>query len=70
MNTNVGMIDRFVRLGLGLILLFSPLLNIPAIWSSQTFAYVSMAIGLVLIGTGLFGHCLLYRVFGIRTNNS
>ena len=68
MNTNVGMIDRFVRLGLGLVLLFSPLLNIPAIWSSPAFAYVSMAIGLVLIGTGLFGHCLLYRLFGIRTN--
>ena len=70
MDVNVGMIDRLIRFGLGLLLLFSPLLNIPAIWSSQAFAYVSMAVGLVLIGTGLFGHCMLYRVFGIRTNKT
>lgn len=70
MDLNVGRIDRLVRFGLGLVLLVSPLLNIPAIWSSQAFAYVSMAVGLVLIGTGLFGYCLLYRVFGIRTTKT
>ncbi|MEO0916381.1 MAG: DUF2892 domain-containing protein [Pseudomonadota bacterium] len=70
MNTNVGLIDRIIRLVLGLVLLFSPLLNVPAIWASQPLAYISMAVGLVLLGTGLFGHCLLYRVFGITTNNS
>lgn len=68
MNVNVGKTDRIARLILGLVLVFSPLLNAPAIWSSQALAYTSMAIGLILFLTGLVGHCLLYRVFGISTN--
>lgn len=68
MNANVGMIDRLIRIALGAVLLLSPLLNIPEIWSSQTLAYLSMVVGLVLFGTGLSGFCLLYRVLGIRTN--
>ena len=70
MNANVGMIDRIVRLGLGIALLLSPLLNTPAIWSSQALAYAAMAVGLVLIGTGLFSFCPLYRVLGIGTKRS
>lgn len=70
MNVNVGKMDRIARLVLGLVLVFSPLLNAPAIWSSQALAYTSMAIGLVLCITAVIGHCLLYRVFGINTNNA
>ncbi len=70
MDANVGMIDRLVRLVIGIALLLSPLLNIPAIWSSQSLAYVSMAVGLILIGTGLFSFCPLYRLLGTGTNRS
>lgn len=65
MNANVGTVDRILRLGVGLFLLFSPLLNLPAIWTSQLIAYVSIAAGLVLLGTGIFGFCPLYRLLGI-----
>ena len=67
MNTNVGMADRIVRIVLGLALLFSPLLNVPAIWGSSQLAYISIAVGLVLAGTAVFGFCPLYRVLGIST---
>lgn len=67
MKMNVGNIDRFVRALLGIALLISPLLNIPAIWSNATFAYVSMAVGLVLAVTALIGVCPLYRLIGIST---
>ena len=70
MNANVGPIDRIVRLALGAALLLSPLLNMPQFWSSQTLAFASMAIGLILIGTGLFGFCPLYRVLGIGVKGS
>ena len=70
MITNAGMIDRLVRLAIGLLLLFSPLLNTPAIWSSEPVAYGSMAVGLVLIATGMFGFCPLYRLLGVQTNKS
>lgn len=70
MLANVGFTDRILRLAIGLILLFSPLLNIPAIWSSSSWAYLSMIVGIVLIGTGLFSFCPLYRVLGIGTKRS
>lgn len=67
MNANVGTIDRILRIVLGLALFVSPLLNIPAIWSSAPLSYVSMAVGLVLAGTALVRFCPLYRILGIST---
>ena len=67
MTANLGNADRIVRLLLGLVLFIAPLLNMPAIWSNSTFAYASMAIGVVLAATALFRFCPLYRVFGIST---
>ena len=67
MYTNVGNLDRIVRAVLGIVLLISPLLNMPAIWSNATFAYVSMAVGLILAVTAFAGFCPLYRLFGISS---
>lgn len=67
MTANLGTFDRILRLIVGLALLFSPLLNVPAIWSSGNWASVSMAIGLILTATALFNFCPIYRIFGIST---
>lgn len=67
MTANVGSPDRLIRGIVGLLLLFMPLLNIPAIWSSPAFAYGSMAVGLILVLTALFRFCPLYRIIGIST---
>lgn len=67
MTANLGNFDRFARALLGLVLLAAPLLNQPAIWSNSTFAYASMAVGVVLLGTSLFRFCPLYRLLGIST---
>ena len=67
MIANLGSLDRILRLVIGLALLVSPLLNIPAIWTDGSWAYVSMAVGLVLTGTALFNFCPIYKLFGIST---
>lgn len=67
MTANLGTWDRILRLVIGLALLFSPLLNIPAIWAESSWAYVSMAVGLILTATALFNFCPMYRIFGIST---
>jgi hypothetical protein len=36
-------------------------------WSSATLAYVSMALGAVLVVTAFFRFCPLYRLLGIST---
>jgi hypothetical protein len=67
MNANLGNLDRVIRIILGLALIVAPLLNIPAVWSSAVLSYGSMAVGLVLVVTGLFRFCPIYRIFGIST---
>lgn len=67
MSANVGNADRLFRLVVGIVLLLSPLLNMPAIWSSGGFAYASMAVGVILIATSLFRFCPLYRLIGVST---
>lgn len=56
---NVGMIDRLIRIVLGLVILaflyFPP--QTPWAW-----------LGLIPLLTGLIGYCPLYSLFKIRTN--
>ena len=60
MNTNVGSIDRVVRLVLGLALLSAFfLLAGPLRWLGL--------VGVVLLLTAAFGLCPLYSVLGINT---
>lgn len=67
MDRNVGRTDRVVRIIVGLILIVAPLLNIPAVWSSEVMGYLSMTIGLVLALTAIFGVCPIYAVLGVQT---
>jgi hypothetical protein len=67
MTPNVGKFDRAFRLILGLLLIFAPLLNFPAIWSDPTTAYVTIAVGCVLAATSLLKFCPLYRIVGLST---
>jgi hypothetical protein len=59
MVRNLGTIERILRLGLGfgLLGLFGAL---PAPWRYLTL------VGLIPLGTGLLGHCPVYRALGWR----
>ncbi len=67
--TNVGSLDRMLRIVLGAVLLvapfLSPLAGFFAAWGVWKFAVA--AVGVVLIGTALFRFCPAYRLLGIRT---
>ncbi|WP_299692170.1 DUF2892 domain-containing protein [uncultured Tateyamaria sp.] len=67
MSANLGNPDRLIRVVIGLALFFLPLMNMPAIWSSATLAFGSMAVGVILVLTALFRFCPLYRIAGIST---
>lgn len=58
MKTNVGTVDRSIRVLLGLVLLFSYAAGAIGAWG---------LIGLVPLATGLLGYCPLYQVLGIKT---
>lgn len=61
MKPNVVPAERTTRLGLGLLLLASPLLELP------TFPF--NLLGLVLVVTGVVGYCPLYRLFASAKPN-
>ena len=60
MNTNVGSIDRVIRVVLGLGLLST------VFWLEGSVRWFGL-IGLVPLLTGVFSFCPLYTVLGIRT---
>jgi hypothetical protein len=60
---NVGMIDRVVRIILGIVLIGVFALNmVAAPWS-----YLVVLIGLIALVTGAVGTCPLYSVLGFST---
>jgi hypothetical protein len=60
---NVGMIDRVVRIILGIVLLIVVVMKmVPAPWS-----YLIALIGLIALVTGAVGTCALYSILGMDT---
>jgi len=60
---NESTADRIIRIILGIVLL------VVAIWAMAGFwAWVVGIVGAVLLITGLTGFCLIYKIFGTRTN--
>lgn len=60
---NVGMIDRVVRIILGIVLIAVFAMNmVAAPWS-----YLVLLIGIIALVTGAVGTCPLYSILGIST---
>lgn len=66
---NVGSLDRTLRFIVGAVLLASPFLppfaGFFVAWGAWKFAVA--AVGLVMLGTGIFRFCPAYTLLGIRT---
>jgi DUF2892 family protein len=60
LKTNVGTLDRVLRIGLGIALLAWML-------AGEGDARWWGAIGLIPLVTGMLGFCPLYRLLGLRT---
>ncbi len=58
MTTNIGTIDRMLRLGLGIVLIALTLFGTIGIWGW---------LGLVLVGTAFLKFCPAYALFGFKT---
>lgn len=60
---NVGMIDRIVRIILGLLLIGVFVMN----YVPSPLSYLVAIIGLILLMTGAMGSCGLYSLLGMST---
>lgn len=57
-SENVGTLDRILRIVLGAVLISLVFVGPQSLWG---------LVGLIPLVTGLFGHCPLYRLFGLST---
>lgn len=64
MKTNVGSIDRFIRLLLASVLFYGGLFP----YNGSALGIGLVVAGVMLLVTGLVGFCGLYRLLGIHTN--
>lgn len=69
MSANVGSIDRLLRLIVGAALIMLPLINFMGLGASTVGTYVMVAVGAILVLTGVMGMCPIYRVLGIATKS-
>ena len=65
METNVGVLDGAARLILGAVLLAASYGKFGAV--PEIFAWIAWLLGGVLIFTGLFHHCFVYRMVGLSS---
>lgn len=61
MKNNVVLAERTIRIGAGMLLLSSPLLELPT--------YPFNLLGLLLVGTALVGYCPLYSLLSAPRAN-
>ena len=67
MTTNVGTIDRIARAALGVVLLYLAVFSGMAVFSTPLVAYITGAIGVVMLATAAMKMCPLYALLGIKT---
>ncbi len=67
MTSNLGAIDRILRLVLGVFLVSAPFIGSMALFESTIATTISVIAGAILIATSAMRFCPLYRVFGIKT---
>lgn len=65
---NVGSLDRIVRAVLGIVLIAAPLF-FPALFAASWAFWLSIVVGVVLLGTAAFSFCPIYAALGLRTRN-
>jgi len=64
---NVGIIDRALRVLIGVVLLWVAFGSGGSAMDSTAIKYGTTIVGAILIGTAFFKFCPLYRLLGIRT---
>lgn len=63
--SNVGTIDRLVRLVIGAALTLAPFLTGWPLWTNAIALWASVVVGVALVATSAFGFCPIYAALGI-----
>lgn len=67
MTTNVGTVDRMLRVVVGIVLIALPFLGVSTLFAVTWVKYAAIAVGIVMLATAAMRFCPLYTILGIRT---
>ena len=67
MTTNVGTVDRMLRVVVGIVLIALPFLGGSTLFAVTWVKYAAIAVGIVMLATAAMRFCPLYTILGIRT---
>ncbi|MHB1101574.1 MAG: YgaP family membrane protein [Devosia sp.] len=67
MRINVGTSDRMARLIFGLLLVVAPFATNLGLWANSAWTWTSVAVGAVLLFTGIVRFCPAYAPLGLST---
>jgi membrane-bound ClpP family serine protease len=70
MQTNVGTIDRLIRLAIGVILVALPFVGNLPVFDAAWATVLSVIVGLVMLVVSATRICPVYAVLGIRSCKS
>jgi hypothetical protein len=65
--SNVGQIDRILRVLVGLVLIVLPFVSGWALWTNAVLMWGAVAIGVVLIATAAISFCPIYALLGLSS---
>lgn len=67
MTTNMGTMDRALRLVLGVALIAAALFSGWAVFDGVALKYGAVIIGIVMVATAALRFCPLYTLLGVKT---
>ena len=67
MLTNIGSLDRVLRIVLGLVLIIAAFLPALGLMANPFLQWGAVIVGVILIGTALIRFCPIYRLLGLST---
>ena len=65
--SNVGPIDRIIRLVVGALLVAAPFVTAWPLWTSALAFWASIVVGIVLVATSVFSFCPIYAALGLSS---
>lgn len=65
--SNVGTLDRIVRLAVGGLFVIAPFITSLPLWANPVAFWASIVVGAVLIATSAFSFCPIYAALGLTS---
>ncbi len=69
MNANLGVSDRLMRAGIGILVFMGVFISPAHVFTSPVLYYAMLVIGVMSLINSVTGLCFIFRIFGLNSCN-